>query len=237
MRTRAVALLTTGAIQLAGASYAYGASAAAPIPATNITSFTFCKDGDGTVHFVAATTACSRSQTRYNLTGVIGPQGTQGVQGLTGATGAQGVAGPGGPTGAAGPQGPAGSQGPQGIPGPQGLKGETGAQGPKGDPGVNLASLTPTQLTQLRWDLGLAPLSVTVPTGGGPTAPVFDGSHMWITNWYDGTVAAYNSDGSQIPGSPIAVGTNPVGAGFDGTHIWVSNKTSNGIDIFNKDGS
>jgi hypothetical protein len=95
MRIKTLAALAAGAILVAGGSYAYGATTAAPIPATNITSFTFCKDADGTVHFVNATTACSKSQTRYNLTGVAGPQGPQGLQGLTGATGAFGPAGPG----------------------------------------------------------------------------------------------------------------------------------------------
>ena len=90
-RWKVVAGVAIGSVFLVGTTVASAVTGsvttASPAPATNITSFTFCKDVDGTVHFVSATTACSKSQTRYNLTGVAGPQGPQGIQGLAGPAG------------------------------------------------------------------------------------------------------------------------------------------------------
>src|SRR5438045_9122347 len=50
----------------------------------------------------------------------------------------------------------------------------------------------------------------TFPVGGGPNALAFDGSNVWVTNLYDGTV-------SKLPASDGALlGTCPSGGGRSG---------------------
>jgi hypothetical protein len=181
MRSPRVVLAGVAALALfaAGAAAASAVSAVVnPGPATNITSFTFCKDVDGTVHFVSATTACSKTQTRYNLTGVAGPQGPQGLQGL---------AGPAGPAGASGLNG---ANGTNGVPGPQGPVGAAGPQGPAGSPagtlefecsnddapytGNNAQLFTPTN-----W-IAIPNTSQTVSTSGQILIPQTDICYQYI---------------------------------------------------------
>jgi len=141
VQRKTLAALAAGVMLLVGGSYAYGATAAAPIPATNITSLVFCKGSDGAMYFVAATTPCKTGQTRYNLTGAPGPQGAQGPQGPQGLQGVPGVAGPQGPVGPAGPQGPVGPKGDIGATGPAGPQGVTGPAGPTGPQGANFGDV------------------------------------------------------------------------------------------------
>jgi len=172
MRTKTLtAVAALSAMLVAGGGYAYGATTAAPIPSTTITSLTFCKAGDGTMVFTATTTPCPKNQTRYTLAGVAGTQGPQGVPG---------------------PAGPAGTNGTNGTTGLNGLNGAAGPVGPSGPPGAPaysgyvhvlvdgtvdpLSSFNVTQANVLRQAPGLYCLS------GLPFSPSFvSGSLGWYT--------------------------------------------------------
>ena len=131
MRTKTLAAAAAAALVIAGGSYAYGATTAAP--ATPISTLTFCQSNDGEMKAVAASSACPKGTTKYTLSGVAGPAGSPG------APGAQGPAGVKGDPGIAGIDGVPGTQGPKGDPGVSGADGAVGPQGPagvQGDPGV-----------------------------------------------------------------------------------------------------
>jgi DNA-binding beta-propeller fold protein YncE len=80
-------------------------------------------------------------------------------------------------------------------------------------------------------------------------AIAFDGAHIWVANYWDGTVTELNaSDGSlvrAIPGSswcPLADSeycdnTNPTALAFDGAHIWVANASLEVSELNASDGS
>ena len=51
---------------------------------------------------------------------------------------------------------------------------------------------------------------------------VFDGSHMWVTDFVKSQLDELNSDGS-IKGTPTSVGSTPAFPAFDGANIWVPN--------------
>jgi len=106
-----------------------------------------------------------------------------------------------------GPTGTDGVQGPQGEMGPQG---ETGKQS-------SICSAT------LLWNLPECQ-TVTVPIGGKPVAMVFDGSHIWVANYYsDESLAKIDpTDGRVLDVFPIGNRLNALA--FDGQSIWVANR-------------
>jgi DNA-binding beta-propeller fold protein YncE len=61
------------------------------------------------------------------------------------------------------------------------------------------------------------------PSGSGPFAIAFDGTHTWVANSTDNTVTRLNLDGTVNGLGPIPVGTTPEGIASDGTHMWVTN--------------
>ena len=63
----------------------------------------------------------------------------------------------------------------------------------------------------------------TGPVGNGPSGVAFDGTNIWVTNRFDGTVTRINAATAVVVGGPITVGDSPVGVAFDGTNIWVTN--------------
>jgi hypothetical protein len=70
----------------------------------------------------------------------------------------------------------------------------------------------------------------TVSTGfNGPTGILYDGSHIWVTDYFDNRLKKLNSDGSIA--QSIVVGTSPVHPVFDGTNIWVPNSVSDSVTV------
>ncbi len=59
----------------------------------------------------------------------------------------------------------------------------------------------------------------------------FDGTNIWLANYNDGTLSAYNASTLQPVGAPIHVGGKPMGLAFDGQNIWVANDGSNNAQI------
>ena len=91
-----------------------------------------------------------------------------------------GTVGPAGPQGPTGPQGPAGPTGPTGPIGPVGATGPAGPEGPRGMSTLNLQSIA-----LLRWyEINKAGNLFSV--GHSPQGAVFDGAHIWVTNYGDG---------------------------------------------------
>jgi DNA-binding beta-propeller fold protein YncE len=61
----------------------------------------------------------------------------------------------------------------------------------------------------------------TFAVGTGPAGIAFDGTNMWVTNEYDGTVTKLSPTGATLGTFPV--GDNPAaGMAFDGTNMWVS---------------
>jgi hypothetical protein len=119
-----------------------------------------------------------------------------------------------GPRGLSGPSGPQGLSGPSGPSGPQGLSGPSGPPGGGGD--VLLGELAWYGLNFFGGSYGF----------NGPVAVAFDGRHIWVANYYGGSVTEVNaSDGSWVRTlSGGSYGLNgPYGVAFDGSHIWVTN--------------
>lgn len=147
---RTIAVFTTSAGLVAGATYSNGAAdptvRACLVPAT------------GTVYLVASTGApgdcrsTNHVRLEWNLPGAAGAAGPKGATGAKGPTGPRGPDGPAGPPGGSvGPQGPAGpvgstgSTGPAGDVGPDGPAGDVGFAGPTGPQGA-AATLTGTSV-------------------------------------------------------------------------------------------
>jgi YVTN family beta-propeller protein len=58
----------------------------------------------------------------------------------------------------------------------------------------------------------------TIPVGSDANAVLSEGTHVWVTNLFDGTVTEVNaSDGSVV--QTIPVGTHPDAISSDGTHV------------------
>ena len=62
----------------------------------------------------------------------------------------------------------------------------------------------------------------TITLGNGPYGVAFDGTHIWVANYGDGTVSKIDA-ASGVVAATITVGNSPSGVAFDGTHIWVAN--------------
>jgi len=53
---------------------------------------------------------------------------------------------------------------------------------------------------------------------------VFDGAHIWVTNYGDGSVTKLRaSDGATLGTFPVGYDF-PTGIAFDGANIWVTNE-------------
>ena len=62
----------------------------------------------------------------------------------------------------------------------------------------------------------------TIPDGTEPYGVSSDGTHVWVSNFHEGTVAEIDaSTGAVI--KTITVGNDPEGVSSDGTHVWVGN--------------
>jgi hypothetical protein len=61
------------------------------------------------------------------------------------------------------------------------------------------------------------------PTGDGPYHVIYDGIHVWVVNYGDGTVTELQGDGTYV--RTVAIGPNPRYGLFDGTYVWVSGST------------
>ena len=60
------------------------------------------------------------------------------------------------------------------------------------------------------------------PCGAAPTGVAFDGKHIWVNNFNDGTVTKLTRDGKRV--STTACGAQPTGIGFDGVSMWIVNE-------------
>ena len=125
-----------------------------------------------------------------------------------------GPAGPTGPTGPAGPAGPTGAQGPAGPQGPAGAVGSTGAAGP----------VSASCIALIRWDT-CNRVTATIGVGTNPFGVAFDGTNIWVTNYFSDNVSKINPTTNTVTAT-IGVGTNPSGVAYDGTNIWVTNQGS-----------
>ena len=125
--------------------------------------------------------------------GVAGPIGTQGPKGDAGAPGTIGPAGVPGATGPEGPLGPSGPQGPTGA---------TGAQGAVGPPGT--LALKQSKAALLRW------YRQDFSTGNDSAGIAFDGTNLWLTNQFAGSVTSLRASDGVVLGT-FAVGSQPHG--------------------------
>jgi YVTN family beta-propeller protein len=70
----------------------------------------------------------------------------------------------------------------------------------------------------------------TVSTGfSQPVGLVYDGAHIWVTDWGAGTLLKLDSSGVVI--QTVTVGAQPGFATFDGSNIWVPNWGSNSVTV------
>jgi YVTN family beta-propeller protein len=64
--------------------------------------------------------------------------------------------------------------------------------------------------------------------GSGPNGIAFDGTYLWVSNYYSNTVSKVSISSSSVVGT-FTVGSGPRGVVFDGTFIWVANYLSNTV--------
>lgn len=89
----------------------------------------------------------------------------------------------------------------------------TATQTPSATPTATATSTpTPTQTLSI----------VSYPVGNNPMNVISDGTHVWVTNYYDYTVTKLRADTGQNQGD-FSVGSFPYDMTFDGTNIWVTN--------------
>ena len=62
----------------------------------------------------------------------------------------------------------------------------------------------------------------TIPVGSDPGGVSSDGTHVWVTNIYGGTVSEIDASTGTVVNT-IPVGRFPGGVSSDGTHVWVAN--------------
>ncbi len=79
----------------------------------------------------------------------------------------------------------------------------------------------PLRAAQRRWyPVNESGAAFTV--GNDPMALAFDGAHMWVANYQDGTVTKLRaSDGQSLGTYPV--GAHPIALAFDGANVWVAN--------------
>ncbi len=77
------------------------------------------------------------------------------------------------------------------------------------------------QIALLRW-YEANQSSITYNVSHGPTIICFDGSSIWVADYYDHTVTKLQANDGTILGT-YSVGNNPNGICFDGANIWVVN--------------
>jgi hypothetical protein len=78
--------------------------------------------------------------------------------------------------------------------------------------------------------ISLNPTTVTTVTGvGGLVGILYDGSNIWVTDYFVHTLLKLNADGSIA--QTITVGDNPQYPVFDGTNIWVPNGGTNSVTV------
>jgi len=63
----------------------------------------------------------------------------------------------------------------------------------------------------------------TIPVGSIPRGVSSDGTHVWVTNYWEGTVSEIEASSGTVIRT-IKVGNNPYGVSSDGTHVWVTNR-------------
>lgn len=81
-------------------------------------------------------------------------------------------------------------------------------------------------LASRRWDILKSQKSF--PSGNGPTAIEFDGTHLWVTNTGDNSVSKIlASTGALV--QTVAVGRQVQSLAFDGQNIWVTNPGPNSV--------
>jgi len=108
-----------------------------------------------------------------------------------------------------------------GPPGPQGVAGPAGPTGPPG------AALNQGRIAVLRW-YEANQASISAATGNQPSALVFDGVDLWVTNFLDNTVKKHRTINGTVIGTVI-IGAGPSALAFDGLNMWVANKTANTV--------
>ena len=76
----------------------------------------------------------------------------------------------------------------------------------------------------------------TVPVPASPAGMAFDGRHLWVSSFADGTLTKLRAcDGSVIDSFPA--GNGPLGVVFDGRSIWVASYSEGQLAKLNLDGS
>lgn len=84
---------------------------------------------------------------------------------------------------------------------------------------------------------GLAALTTqTFPAGNAPYAIAFDGTRVWVANYFGNNISLLRaSDGASM--GTYGTGTFPAGIAFDGTRMWISNNGAKSVRVLASDGS
>jgi len=79
-------------------------------------------------------------------------------------------------------------------------------------------------------------ITKTVTVGTGPLPPVFDGSNIWVPNYYDSSITVVQASSGNVVTTIIQDTNNnldfPAKASFDGERILVSNYGGSSVTLF-----
>jgi DNA-binding beta-propeller fold protein YncE len=74
---------------------------------------------------------------------------------------------------------------------------------------------------------------LTVPVGGGPSFPVFDGTNIWVPNLPDSTVSVVRASTGVVLATLTGNGLSiPETAAFDGERILVTNSGNHSVSLW-----
>jgi len=80
-------------------------------------------------------------------------------------------------------------------------------------------------------------ISCSANLGGRLYDLAYDGHSMWVTAVYSNEVFKLNSNCTQAPGSPYAVGAGPIGIVFDGSNMWTANQVGQSVSRISSTGT
>lgn len=99
------------------------------------------------------------------------------------------------------------------------------------------SAATLDQIALLKWYTAVSTTQDTFGVGSLPTAAAFDGTNIWVVNYFGESVTVLKArDGSLVMTQPV--GSMPNGIAFDGHNMWVTNQGSNSVTVLKaSDGS
>ncbi|MFO8102277.1 MAG: hypothetical protein R6U37_08985 [Dehalococcoidia bacterium] len=96
---------------------------------------------------------------------------------------------------------------------------------------MKTATSNPMRIALLRWyEANESGYSFSV--GDKPRRVAFDGTNIWVTNYYGDTVSKLDAATGGAVGT-YSVGVKPVGIAFDGVSIWVANNNDSTVSKLN----